>query len=184
MIPAADAWGPFRPDIDPHGVKLKSRSRELPIRSDTHARCACFNRLSNRRTVAQGCGYRGRRHVDRTGSLIAVVSDAVRLGPNAGMEIVREAVAHPHLQHQRGVAIIGIEVSGLVQGLAFMSSCLAFFPQRRASSLRTSSKKEMDDLGDQPTDDVHRDTLGEQRQTRPVVEGNASQRASGIEVLS
>jgi hypothetical protein len=42
----------------------------------------------------------------------------------------------------------------------------------------------MDNLGDQPTDDVHRGILGEQRQMRPVVEDNASRRASGVEVLS
>lgn len=97
MIPARDAWGPLRLDLDPAEQHARPRCRRaimhlstghtkqrwsaaaemLPVRLNTHARRASFGCLAHCGSAPKRHGYGSRRGVDGMRTILSVVVWAV-----------------------------------------------------------------------------------------------------------
>jgi hypothetical protein len=194
LIAAADDSDPIRPGLDPaerlaHLGRLRvivhpatghmkqrwgAAGEASPVKLNTHALRTRFGCLSHGGSVPKRHGYRDRRGVDGKCPILSMVVGAIFTRTQPCVEVVREAPIHPRPQHICGVMIVVFEIRGLCCGFSYVNTFLFLFSHGAASLLIFAAKKELGNLGDQPTDDVHWGILSEQRWMRPVVEYNAS----------
>ncbi len=197
-------WGPFSPDIDETEPRArlpglcafvplsgghtewrwKAAAEAQHVKSDAYALRTRFGCLFHGGSVPKRQSYRGRRGVDGKCPILSVIVGAVFTRAQPCVEVVWEAPVHPHPQHIRGGMIVIFEIPGLCRGFSNVNARLFLFSHGTASSLIFAAQKELYNLGDQAIDDVHWGIPSGQRWTRPVVEDNASRRASNPEALS
>lgn len=146
------------------GGEPTQTAAELLLRGlDADAGRPCISRLLGRRAIAQRRSYGGRGHVDRAGSLVAEIPHAVRVGSDARMEVVREALVDPIPQHVgRGAVVAGEILRCLTRSCASTRAIrrnmqLMVFPGSR------SSRHEFGELRNQSFDAIHRTSHAEQR---------------------